>query len=395
MHRLLRIPVRRVHSAAHTSLVHSLESHLRGIIADALPPEANKLPLLSPSRQADYQSNVCWMIGKQRKLDAKKVASLAESITARITERSDVLHATAGSGFINLSVKENVLRDRTDQLLASPYPIFGESTLKRPDGSRVLVDFSSPNVGKQLHVGHLRSSVIGDTLSRILSYMGADVTRVSHIGDAGLPVALLIAAYLHQHANVAALSLLKAPPLELLQAAEAVDQDKTPKITLPSVADFSSVYSKAKQTVDRQPESDFAKQSQATLRALQAVLAKTYNPTLATHSLHGITLSEDELKLFALWRVVCSVSKAAIRPLLRDLNVNVSEKGESTYTHLLSNTVEQLLRTPVVTQSPDSASDTNGTVAVHSNDAVGVFVDGLDATPLLLRKADGGYARSK
>jgi len=57
---------------------------------------------------------------------------------------------------------------------------------------RVLVDFSSPNIGKQLHVGHLRSSVIGDTLARLLVAAGSDVTRVSHIGDCGLPVAVVV-----------------------------------------------------------------------------------------------------------------------------------------------------------------------------------------------------------
>lgn len=94
-------------------------------------------------------------------------------------------------GFVNLWLKRQSLRDHAIHLAhAGVTGARGQRNGFPP----VLLDFGSPNVGKQLHVGHMRSALIGDTLSRILEWQGFHVDRVSHVGDVGLPVALVVAS---------------------------------------------------------------------------------------------------------------------------------------------------------------------------------------------------------
>lgn len=108
------------------------------------------------------------------------------------------------AGFINIVIPDDMLAHSVNALRHS------NAAFEVPDGlfrsgarqPRVLVDFTSPNLSKELHVGHLRSAVIGDTLCRVMEFAGAHVARISHAGDWGLPVGLVMAQMLEERGSV-------------------------------------------------------------------------------------------------------------------------------------------------------------------------------------------------
>lgn len=86
----------------------------------------------------------------------------------------------AGPGFVNIYLEENYIVERLERYLEKDFP-----TLEQSKKMKCVVDFSSPNIAKEMHVGHLRSTIIGDTISRLLEYVGHNVLRVNHVGDWG------------------------------------------------------------------------------------------------------------------------------------------------------------------------------------------------------------------
>ena len=137
---------------------------------------------------ADYQCNGCMGAAKQAGRNPRDLASaIAPRIAeAPIVERVDV----AGPGFLNITVKNTALAERAMQILSDPKHGGGAAT----DPAKLVVDFGGPNVAKAMHVGHLRTAVIGDTLVRVFRFLGDDVTGDVHLGDWGLQMGLLIVA---------------------------------------------------------------------------------------------------------------------------------------------------------------------------------------------------------
>ena len=141
-------------------------------------------PVLRPSDRADFQSNGALSVAKQL---GKNPREVAEAVLAA-AELDDLVATSeiAGPGFINL-----VLRD--DFVLAQVELAASDDRLGVPKSraGRVIIDYSAPNVAKEMHAGHLRSTVIGDALARICAFVGYEVIRENHLGDWGTPLSLI------------------------------------------------------------------------------------------------------------------------------------------------------------------------------------------------------------
>ncbi len=190
-----------------------------------------------------------------------------------------------------------------------------------------MVDFSSPNVAKEMHVGHLRSTIIGDTICRVLDFCGADVVRLNHIGDWGTQFGMLI-----QH-------MAETTPGGL-DAAGAQD-----------VGDLMALYRASKARFDA--EEDFK------TRAREAVTR----------------LQSGDAQSLAAWGKICEASRREFNAIYDRLGVTLTERGESFYNPRLRAVVEELKELGV---------------AEESEGAMCVFVGGKEV-PLIVQKSDGGF----
>lgn len=137
---------------------------------------------------ADFQCNGCMGAAKQAKMNPRELAAkIAPQVAEHpLVERVDI----AGPGFLNIVVSAQALADQVTSIRSDAKAGGGAA----PDPESIVVDFGGPNVAKPMHVGHLRSAVIGDTLVRLLRFLGDNVTGDVHLGDWGLQMGLLIVA---------------------------------------------------------------------------------------------------------------------------------------------------------------------------------------------------------
>ncbi|HUQ50983.1 MAG TPA: arginine--tRNA ligase, partial [Gammaproteobacteria bacterium] len=165
----------------------ALAARLQRAVAKAFGPEhANVDAMIRRSERADFQADLAMGLAKPLKRPPRQVAEavVAAAELADICERVEI----AGPGFINLTLQASFLESALaavarDARLGVPLAAHQE---------RVVIDYSAPNVAKEMHVGHLRSTIIGDALARLLEFAGHDVVRQNHIGDWGTPFGMLI-----------------------------------------------------------------------------------------------------------------------------------------------------------------------------------------------------------
>ncbi len=266
-----------------------------------------------------FQCNSALRIGKLLKQPPR---SVAETIVAHLDRSLFAEVAIAGPGFINLTLDPRHLSQELQQQLLDPR--HGVPLQKK---ERVIVEFSSPNVAKELHVGHLRSTIIGDCLARLFEFLGHDVLRLNHVGDWGTQFGMLI-AYLKIHAP------------RVLKGEEAAD--------LPMLMQW---YKEAKIRFDQDPE--FKKRSQQEVVHLQGG-------------------DSDSLSC---WELICDISRRGYQEIYDLLDVKLVERGESFYNEMLPKVVEEL--------------ESKGLVTI-SEGAKCVFIEGYKI-PLMVQKSDGGY----
>lgn len=331
-------------SGGALSVARVLERALLGALADARPAldlsargrQQLRLPALlgvrrSAQRGADYQTGLALQLGNQLR---EPPAALAQALVAQLATDSGsggsaLRDASVSSkGFVNLVladawVARGAVRMATDGVRPA--------ALAPHERRRVLVDFASPNLGKKLHVGHLRSSVIGDTICNLLEYRGHEVTRVSHTGDVGAALATLLAEIIAQQV-----------PLDAL-----------------SDAQLGQHYEAGKKRAARDPA--FKARVDAVVLQLQRIGARD---------------QDVDPRVLETWQRACQVSREAYAAIFARLKVNVQERGESTYLPLVPATLARL-----------KASG----LAVESRGALCVFVDGPDKPPMLVQKKDGGF----
>jgi arginyl-tRNA synthetase len=153
------------------------------------------------AKNGDYQINGLMGLAKSQK---KNPRELAEPVAAKLREHAAFSKVdVAGPGFINLTLAPAWLGEQLRTMLADPREGVPVAEAKK----RVVIDYSSPNIAKQMHVGHLRSTIIGHALAELLSFVGHDVLRDNHIGDWGTQYGLLIAGLRREHTDEAAASL--------------------------------------------------------------------------------------------------------------------------------------------------------------------------------------------
>ena len=286
-------------------------------------------PLLvaaSNSKFGDYQSNLPLSLAKTLGKPPRKVA---EEIVENL-ELGDICEVSiAGAGFINFTLKPSFLEAQLQQIYGNDR--LGIAPVKEP--KRIVVDFSSPNIAKEMHVGHLRSTIIGDSIARILEFQGHTVIRLNHVGDWGTQFGMLI-AYLEE-----------VYP-DALVTKDALD-----------LGDLVVFYRQAKQRFDTDLE--FQEKSRQEVVKLQSGDAATRQA----------------------WQLLCQQSRREFQVIYNLLDVELIERGESFYNSFLGAVVEDL--TAVGLLESDAGAKC-------------VFLEGFtnkagDRLPLIIQKTDGGY----
>src|SRR5947199_1569984 len=149
-------------------------------------PDTGELTPATDRRFGDYQTNAALVLGKQR---GEKPRELAEKIVSHLNV-GDLCEppAIAGPGFINFTLRPDAVAEKTASFLGDER--LGIAKTESP--RRIVIDFGSPNVAKPMHVGHIRSTVLGDALARIAKFLGHDMIRDNHIGDWGTQFGMVI-----------------------------------------------------------------------------------------------------------------------------------------------------------------------------------------------------------
>jgi arginyl-tRNA synthetase len=163
-----------------------LAKKLSNALAAAGLPDAGELTPATDPRFGDYQTNAALVLGKQRGENPREVA---EKILGHLNV-GDICEppAVAGPGFINFTLRPGAVAEKTASVLGDERLGVAETESPR----RIVIDFGSPNVAKPMHVGHIRSTVLGDALARIATFLGHEVIRDNHIGDWGTQFGMVI-----------------------------------------------------------------------------------------------------------------------------------------------------------------------------------------------------------
>ena len=163
-----------------------LAKKLFDALAAAGLPDAGELTPATDPRFGDYQTNAALVLGKQQSENPREVA---EKIVGHLNV-NDLCEppVVAGPGFINFTLRPGVIAEKTASILGDERLGVAETESPR----RIVIDFGSPNVAKPMHVGHIRSTVLGDAFSRIATFLGHEVIRDNHIGDWGTQFGMVI-----------------------------------------------------------------------------------------------------------------------------------------------------------------------------------------------------------
>lgn len=303
-------------------------------------------PLVLPCKPefGDYQTNLAMIISKELKKSPKDVANiLTLSPTFRASEIINEV-TISGPGFLNFNLSESYIKNRLFSMMTSER--LGLPTLTKKQ--RVIVDFSSPNIAKEMHVGHLRSTIIGDTISRILEYIGHDVLRLNHVGDWGTQFGMLIHYLKSRYPKSAA---------QYRESQSRNDGSGLESLQETGISDLVQFYKAAKKCFDE--DAEFKEAAKNEVVKLQAG-------------------DEDSLLI---WKAICQQSRQEFQIIYDLLNVTVNERGESFYNPYLDSVVHDLV-------SRGSAVDSQG--------ATCIFVPGYtnpdgSPLPLIVKKSDGAY----
>src|SRR5690242_8642678 len=196
-----------------TGPVDVLTDRLQRALGAAFGPEhAPTDPVLRPSQFADFQANAALAL-------AKRLGSNPRAVAEDIVEHRDVADlcpapAESGPGFVNLTLRGDWLAKQTTAHAGDP-----RLGVPVEEPQVVPVDYSAPNVAKEMHVGHLRTTVVGDALARTLEHLGHHVVRQNHIGDWGTPFGMLIEHLLDVGRASEEADLLVTDPNAFYQAA--------------------------------------------------------------------------------------------------------------------------------------------------------------------------------
>lgn len=318
------------------TLASQLTDALGAAITTAYPEVGGADPLIRPSDHADLQANAALALAKKVGANPREVAA---AISAQIDTEIAGSVEISGPGFLNLTVADEALWSqaqarRADDRLGVP---------ATQTGVRTVIDYSGPNIAKEMHVGHIRSTVIGDCLVRVLSFLGSEVIKQNHLGDWGTQFGMLI-QYITEN------------PQLPWRHSDLPDQQDQPS----AVSALDQLYRAARRQFDADPE--FAGRSRERVVALQA---------------------GDEETL-AVWREIVAESQFYFDQVYRRLGIQLraaDSRGESAYNDQLEDLTRELADSGLAVSS-------DGALVILSEE-----VTGPDDQPaaLMVRKRDGGY----
>lgn len=307
------------------TLQHQATEILKKMVGDDAP--AADVTQSTNEQFGHYQCNSAMKVAKELKTNPRKIA---EEIVQKwekdgIIEKLEV----AGPGFINITLAKEFLSKELTQVASDPR--LGVPPLTKI--KKIIVEFSSPNVAKELHVGHLRSTIIGESLARLFEFLGHDVLRLNHIGDWGTQFGMLI-------------TYLKEREPDVLAGKKETD-----------LASLMNWYRESKKVFDEDPE--FKKRAQ----------------------LQVVSLQGGEKEALAAWEKIREISRKGFKEIYDFLDVKITERGESYYNDMLPKVVEDY--------------EKKGVIEV-SDGAKCVFLEGFKAKdgtslPMILQKSDGGF----
>jgi len=320
-----------------------------GITAEELPGLVDQVRETADPKFGDYSGTMAMALAKRAGLKPRDVA--VEII--RRLDVGDLFEMPAepvGPGFINLRVRQDALARAV--VAAVRDPRMGVAPVATPE--TIVIDFGGPNVAKPMHVGHIRSTVIGDALAKILKFRGHHTITDNHLGDWGTQFGMILWGWKHcrDDARFAA--------------------DPSVKPTAELTAELARLYRLVRKVADAKPE-ELARDPEAAALAVQypdigrEVLAETAK------------LHEGDPENRALWEQFMPFCRAEIDRIFSRLHVSFDHAlGESFFQPMLAGVVAELMADPAVQ-------------ARESRGAIGIFLNGEDAPPFLIRKADGAF----
>jgi arginyl-tRNA synthetase len=319
------------------TILQDLEARLAAALNAALgEPASAAVTAAADLRFGDYQTNAAMVLAKQRKTNPR---ALAQEIIGHLQLDGLATADIAGPGFINFRILPEAYAAKATALLKDGklgVPAIGE-------GKTVVVDFSAPNVAKPMHVGHIRSTIIGDSLCRIARFLGFKVIADNHIGDWGTQFGMILHGW------------------KTLLDAEALETDPIPEL----------------------------------LRIYRDVNAATKEDpsVLETCKNELVKLQAGDPENLTIWRQCIEVSKRGLQKIYDTLDVKFDHwLGESYYNDRLADLVEEFIEKGI-------ARESNGAICIFSDGTKKPEDDpfmvhreeGWTDNPAIIRKADGGF----
>ncbi|MEV5149610.1 arginine--tRNA ligase [Streptomyces sp. NPDC052727] len=322
--------------ASVTSLSDNVQQHLASALSATLPQAAGADPLLRRSDRADFQANGILALAKKAKANPRELAAQVVSrvVTGDVIEDVEV----SGPGFLNITIADKAITGNLAARYADETGRLGVPYAERP--GTTVIDYAQPNVAKEMHVGHLRSAVIGDSVVQLLEFTGENVIRRHHIGDWGTQFGMLI-QYLDEH------------PHELDHKDAQVTGEE-------AMSNLDRLYKAARKKFDSDEEFK--------TRARRRV----------------VDLQAGDPHTLAVWQKFVDESKIYFFSVFEKLDMEIRDAdivGESGYNDMLAETCRLLEESGVAVRS-------EGALCVFFDDVKGP--DG-NPVPLIVQKSDGGY----
>ncbi|MFJ3903125.1 arginine--tRNA ligase [Streptomyces sp. NPDC090025] len=324
--------------ASVPSLASTVQQRLAEGLSAAVPDAGTADPLLRRSDRADFQANGILALAKRLKGNPRELATQVVSAIPANDVLADI--EVSGPGFLNITVSDAAIvrtlaARAADARLGVPF---------NPSAGTTVIDYAQPNVAKEMHVGHLRSAVIGAAMVEILEFTGETVVRRHHIGDWGTQFGMLI-QYLIEH------------PHELDHKADGADVEVSGE---EAMSNLNRLYKASRALFDADEE--FKTRARARVVDLQA----------------------GDPETLALWQRFVDESKIYFYSVFEKLDMDIRDPdvvGESGYNDMLQETCSLLEESGVAVRS-------EGALCVFFDDVKGP--DG-NPTPLIVQKSDGGF----
>jgi len=302
-----------------------LSTRLRNALAACeLDPARGEVAQAADSRFGDYQANAAMVLAKEKKTNPRQLATdiLAKLDVSALAAAPEI----AGAGFINFRLEDSIIASAISSLATDPR--LGVAPAAHP--KKILVDFSSPNVAKPMHVGHIRSTILGDCLVRVARFLGHEVTADNHIGDWGTQFGKVIYGWKH------------------FLDREALEKD--------AIAELVRLY----REVTRLEETD-----ENIKRTAREELVK---------------LQAGDAENLAIWKETVELSWHEFEKLYDLLGIKFDERlGESAYNDALAPLCAELEKRGI-------ARESDGALCIFFPD-----IPTLDGKPAIIRKSDGGF----